>query len=99
MPLAVVDGCCTGSFEPRSKPRPQARDARWRDLLTGLAGEAVGAGHLRADLDIDQFVWELYGIYLGHHASARFLRDASANNRARSAFDALLARAGAEGTA
>jgi hypothetical protein len=38
-------------------------------------------------------VWELCGIYLGHHAAHRFLRAADADARARTAFRALLDRA------
>jgi hypothetical protein len=44
-------------------------------------------------LNVEQFVWELCGIYLSHHASVRFVRDPKADARARTAFDALLARA------
>jgi AcrR family transcriptional regulator len=68
-------------------------EAEWRGLLTGLVREAVARGHLRRDLDIDQFVWELSGIYLSHHATYRFLRSPDADRRAQTAFDGLLARA------
>jgi AcrR family transcriptional regulator len=72
-----------------------AMESYWRGLLVGLTREAMDLGHLRADLDSDQFVWELCGIYLSHHASLRFLRDARSDKRARIAFAALLERAGA----
>jgi hypothetical protein len=65
----------------------------WRDLVTVNAREAIHAGHLRSDLDVGQFVWELCGIYLGHHAAARFLRDPDADVRAHIALEALFARA------
>lgn len=68
-------------------------EGEWRSLLKRLVGEAVDRGHLRHDLDIDQFVWELCGIYLGHHAAHRFLRAADADRRADTAFKALLQRA------
>jgi hypothetical protein len=35
----------------------------------------------------------LCGIYLSHHAAQRFLRSPDADVRARTAFDALIARA------
>jgi AcrR family transcriptional regulator len=70
-------------------------EARWRALLSSLVAQAVAKGHLRRDLDIDQFVWELFGIYLSHHVSARFLKARDADKRAQTAFAALLARAGA----
>ncbi|PYS28207.1 MAG: TetR family transcriptional regulator [Acidobacteria bacterium] len=65
----------------------------WRALLAQHVAQAVDLGHLRRDLDIEQFVWELCGIYLSHHAFLRFVRDPRADKRARIAFDALLGRA------
>ena len=67
-------------------------EARWRGLLAQLARDAVTGGELRADLDVDQFVWELCGIYLSHHASSRFLKDRRADQRAEAAFRDLLKR-------
>jgi len=78
----------------------QRLEEKWRTLLRGLVAEAVEEGHLSAGLDVDQFVWELCGIYLAHHVSSRFLRDDAAGARARTAFDALVRQAQAEaGTA
>lgn len=74
------------------RERALALEQEWRGLLTGLVHEAVASGHLRPDLDADQFVWELCGIYLSHHASYRFIRDPSADTRAQTAFQALIAR-------
>jgi len=65
----------------------------WRRTLIGLVQRAVDLGHFRRDLDVEQFVWELCGIYLGHHAAHRFLRSADADTRAQTAFNALLDRA------
>jgi AcrR family transcriptional regulator len=70
-----------------------AMEREWRGLLKQLVQQAVDQGHLRRDLDIDQFVWELCGIYLSHHAAHRFLRAADADSRAETAFAALLDRA------
>jgi AcrR family transcriptional regulator len=79
--------------EGRVRNKILAMEARWRRLLTELVQRAVALGHLRRDLDVDQFVWELSGIYLGHHAAHRFLRAADADSRAQTAFRALIARA------
>ena len=68
-------------------------EAKWRGLLAGLVGQAIERRHFRRDLDIDQFVWELCGIYLSHHAASRFLRSRDADRRAQTAFAALLERA------
>jgi len=49
-----------------------AMEGRWRALLRQLTSEAVALGHLRENLGVEQFVWELCGIYLSHHVSSRF---------------------------
>ncbi|WP_404714200.1 TetR family transcriptional regulator C-terminal domain-containing protein [Sphingomonas sp. MMS24-J13] len=68
-------------------------EASWRAILAERTLEAIALGELDAQLDVEQFVWELCGIYLSHHASARFLRDPLADRRAVTALDALLDRA------
>lgn len=68
-------------------------EEEWRAFLCQMVEQAIERGHLRNDLDTDQFVWELCGLYLGHHASQRFLRAPDADKRAQTAFDALIARA------
>ncbi len=68
-------------------------EAAWRGLLTRTVTEASSLGHLRTDLDAAQFVWELCGIYLSHHAAQRFLKSPDADRRAQTAFEALLERA------
>ncbi len=68
-------------------------ESEWLGLLGQLVRRAMALGHLRPDLDVDQFLWELCGIYLSHHASQRFLRNPDADARASLAFQALLERA------
>jgi AcrR family transcriptional regulator len=75
------------------RARVAAMEAGWRGLLASLVRQAIDRGQLGADLDVDQFVWELCGIYLSHHASRRFLRDPQSDARALTAFRALLRRA------
>jgi len=70
----------------------QELESEWRALLTNLVKQAVSRGQLRRNLDVDQFVWELSGIYLSHHAAHRFLRSSDADRRAQIAFKALLER-------
>lgn len=74
------------------RDRLVAIERAWREQLFGYVHAAVAAGHLRTDLDLDQFVWELNGIYLAHHVSERFHRSADAGQRARIAFEALVER-------
>ena len=79
--------------EGRVRNKILEMEGQWRLTLTELVQRAVELGHLRRDLDVDQFVWELCGIYLGHHAAHRFLRSADADRRAQTAFQALVDRA------
>ena len=79
--------------EGRVRNKILEMEAAWRSVLVQLVQRAVELGHLRHDLDVDQLVWELSAIYLGHHAAHRFLRSADADSRAQTAFRALLDRA------
>lgn len=67
-------------------------ERQWRDHLCELVMEAKFLMHLSEQTDVEQFVWEVCGIYLGHHVTSRFLRDAMADERAKTAFDALVER-------
>jgi hypothetical protein len=97
----VAGGCpVTGGFfefddVPDDDPVRQrlvAMDAEWRGFLAALTAAAVKTGELRARLDVDQFVWELCGIYLSHHVSYRFAHDSLATKRALTAFAELVNR-------
>lgn len=68
-------------------------ESRFRAVLAGLVREAIDSGALRDGTDVDQFVWEMGGIYLSHHVSTRFVRDPTADRRAQTAFEALIDRA------
>ena len=52
--------------------------------------KAVATGELRADTDIEQFVFELSGIYQVTQQSRRLLNDPDADRRALVAFDRLV---------
>ena len=65
----------------------------WIDELAKAARIAKTEGHFRADLDTDQFAFEMYGITLGFHTFFRFLHAPDALARTRTAFDRLLAAA------
>ena len=70
-----------------------AQENQWRGFLKSLVLEAMKLGHFKTELDADQFVWELNGIYLAHHVAYRFVKARDADQRAKTAFEALLARA------
>lgn len=62
-------------------------------FLRRAAELAVEEGHFRSDLDLDQFAYELFSLFLGHHFFARLIRLDNAESRARQAFESLLAGA------
>jgi len=63
----------------------------WLQTLATAARIAVSEGHFRPDLDPDQFAYDLKANILAYHHFSRLLRDPSAAQRARQAFEALLA--------
>jgi len=67
-----------------------------KDWISGMATAAqiaVREGHFRADLDVDQLAYEIYGITLSYHHFRRLLRDPDAARRAEASFETLLAAA------
>ncbi|HET6333318.1 MAG TPA: TetR/AcrR family transcriptional regulator [Polyangiales bacterium] len=70
-----------------------AQQKDWLDTMANLARVAAQEGHFSGKLAPEQFAFEFYGIQLMHHLSARLLRDPAADERALSAFDALIERA------
>ena len=63
---------------------------RWRAALRRTVLQAVEAGHLRADLDAEQMVFEMDAIFTILLHDARFLRDPRASERAERAWQRLL---------
>jgi AcrR family transcriptional regulator len=54
---------------------------------------AIGQGHLRADLDVEQFVFDMLGVIFSYYHGARLLRREEAAARARKSFERLIAAA------
>jgi AcrR family transcriptional regulator len=69
------------------------KEKQWRSVLAELIEEAIHSGHLSRDASVPQLTSEIWGIYLTHHISARFLRDDHADEQAQSAFERLIASA------
>lgn len=65
----------------------------WLDTLATAARIAVTEGHFRTDLDPDQFAFEVYSVMLGFHTYQKFLHEPASLDRARAAFERLLATA------
>ena len=78
--------------ESATRERLLAIQQEWREVLDGLVRQAIFLGQLRPDLDMDQFLWELNGIYLCHHVSQRFNREPDADRRAWTALESLIQR-------
>ncbi|MBA3542138.1 MAG: TetR/AcrR family transcriptional regulator [Deltaproteobacteria bacterium] len=74
---------------PRDRLVQAMRD--WTDALATAARIAVTEGHFRADLDPEQFAFELYGLTVGGHTYLQFLKEPTTLTRSRQAFDRLLA--------
>jgi len=62
----------------------------WQEALLRSVRQAVELGHLRADVDAAQLVFEMHGLILALHHDARFLRNPGAVERARAAFERLV---------
>lgn len=87
-----------GAFEydDREGPvRDQLLDGvmRLRAALRRSVLQAMEAGHLRADLDVEQFVFEMDALFAGLMRDARFLRDPHMHERGVKAWERMLAAA------
>lgn len=94
----VPQGClyCAGAFEydDRDVPlRALLLDGvrRWRASLRRLVVQAIDEGHLGADADADQLVFEMDALVTGAMRDARFLGDARALDRAWRTWQRLVA--------
>jgi len=95
--VEIDAGCIyiSGAVEFDDRPGP-VRDAlvdmvqTWRNALERAVHLAVEQGHLRADTDPQQFLFEVHGLILALHHDARFLRHPGADERARAGFDNVL---------
>jgi AcrR family transcriptional regulator len=65
----------------------------WLESIAMMWRSGVNDGQFHADLDSDQYAFELQGIMLAFHQSYRLLGDPHAEERARKAVEKLLASA------
>ena len=97
--VELDSGCIyiSGAVEFDDRPGP-VRDAlvdmvrAWQSALERAIRMAAEEGHLLADTDPLQLLFEIHGLILALHHDARFLRSPGAIMRACTAFDRLLAR-------
>lgn len=64
--------------------------AAWQAALGKAIGLAISEGHLRADTDGQQMIFEVHGLILALHHDARFLRIPGALDRARRSFERVV---------
>ncbi len=99
--VELKSGCIfiSGAVEFDDRPGP-VRDAlatavqTWMGAMRRSVVLARDAGHLRADADAHQIVFEIHGLILALHYEARFLKTPGSIQRALLAFDEILARYG-----
>jgi len=96
--VEVHQGCiyCAGAFEydDRDGPvREQLLDGvrRWRSVLKRTVVQAIDEGHLDAQTDAEQLVFEMDALFTGAMRDARFLGDARALDRAWTTWQQLIA--------
>lgn len=99
--VEIQSGCIfiSGAVEFDDRPGP-VRDALAQTVQTWLAAmqravlQAQEQGHLRADADAAQIVFEMHGLILALHYAARFLQTGDALERASTGFENILHRYG-----
>jgi len=62
----------------------------WMKTISRACSIAIEEGHFDKDLDPDQFTFSALGIAMAYNHSHKLLADPLAENKARSAFDALI---------
>jgi AcrR family transcriptional regulator len=95
--VEIDSGCIyiSGAVEFDDRPGP-VRDAlagmvrAWHAAMEKAIRIAIDEGHLRADTDAEQMLFELHGLILALHHDARFLRRPGALDRARRGFERTL---------
>ena len=97
--VEIDAGCIyiSGAVEFDDRPGP-VRDAlvsmvqTWHAALERAIRLAIDEGHLRADTDPQQMLFEVHGLILALHHDARFLRRPGTDARAHAGFENVLSR-------
>ena len=97
--VEIDSGCIyiSGAVEFDDRPGP-VRDAlvdtvmTWHAAMKRAIAQAKAEGHLRANVDEDQTLFEIHGLILALHYEARFLRTPGSIERAHQGFDNIVAR-------
>ncbi len=95
--VELDSGCIyiSGAVEFDDRPGP-VRDAlasmvqAWQNALERAIAISIEEGHLKADTDTLQMLFEIHGLILALHHDARFLRLPGAVDRARRGFERIV---------
>jgi AcrR family transcriptional regulator len=80
-------------YDDRPGPMRERLVTHYRELQQALVKAvriAIDAGHLRPEVDADQFAFDMFSIVLGYYHAARLMDDSRAAERARNAFARLI---------
>ncbi len=96
--MEIASGCIyiSGAVEYDDRPgvmRDQLVEMvrTWQAALQRAVKQAIEEGHLRADTDPQQMVFEMYGLVLALHHDARFIKRPGSVERAQKGFAHLIA--------
>jgi len=93
LPGGCVINAAAAEFDDQPGPlRDEVRSAllALNRTLAATVTKAVETGELRVDTDVEQFVFELNGIYQATQQRRRLFNDPDADRRALAAFDRLV---------
>jgi AcrR family transcriptional regulator len=95
--MEIASGCIyiSGAVEYDDRPGAIREELvgmvkAWQDALHRCVVQSVDMGHLRADTDPQQMVYEMYGLILALHHDARFIKRPGSVERAKVGFERLL---------
>jgi len=95
--MEIASGCIyiSGAVEYDDRPGAIREELvgmvkAWQDALYRCIAQAIECGHLRADTDPQQMVYEMYGLVLALHHDARFIKRPGSVGRAQLGFERLL---------
>ncbi len=95
--VEIASGCIyiSGAVEYDDRPGAIREELvsmvrAWQSALQRCVTQAIEMGHLKAETDAQQVVYEMYGLVLALHHDARFIQRPGSVERAVQGFDRLM---------
>lgn len=95
--VEIASGCIyiSGAVEYDDRPGAIREELvsmvrAWQSALQRCVEQAIEMGHLKADTDAQQVVYEMYGLVLALHHDARFIKRPGSVERAVQGFERML---------